>query len=373
MGDLRALSIALVVSAFMSAAVYFMTRTSTANTDDIRYGAQAGDFVARVRQFATANRTNIINAVAAGGGNAVIYSSTTTPTLVASMSGAGVLDPSNQGTTVTGGTWCLEFRTYALNSITYLQGALTVVGETAPLNAIDAATAAQNAGTSNTGVIDSAAANIVYPAGSQALSAFTGPKTCVPAANALGIVITDGDSIGTTDKLSRVPVPGNPSANTWATDENLGQNNINNVASITVTGSGSVPAAVTSQGVVTAATSMTAPIYYHVSDKTLKHQIEAVPDPWRLLAPIAGNHWLWDATNQPDYGVVADDVETTMPELVSHDRRGKKVVNYDGLFGPVIAGLKDLHMELDAARAEISADHVEIARLRAALVQEGAR
>ena len=336
MDSLKAVMIALFVSSLMTASINWMTLHTNRKTDDVRYGQQAGAMVGAVRTFANVQRSTIITAVTAAGGNAVQYG-------VTNLIAAGILDPSVTAGTPTGGTWCIEFRTY--NAGVNLQGVLTVVGETAPKTPNDAAVVAQNAATPYTGVVNGG--NAVYPSGSQALSAFTGAGACAPGANAFVAVITDADSIGTTNYWARVAIPNNPSANVAAVNESLGGNSL--LAILNETGTGASQFAT-----YTATTSFASPIYLHTSDRSLKHHIQTVTDPWRLLAQIKGSRWEWNATGKPAYGVIAQDVEESMPELVFTNAEGKRQVDYDGLFAPLIAEVQWLHRQTAADRRQIA-------------------
>jgi hypothetical protein len=314
----------------IASGIAFLTRQKLQNTDDNRYAAQAGAMVLGAREFAAVNRSAILTAAA---GAAASYT-------VANMIALNVLDPSVSGTTPTGGTWCLEFRTY--NSDANLQGILTVVNESSPKTYVDAQIVAQSAGQAFAGVIDPAAANAVYPGGSQLLSAFTGANACRPGANAFAAVITDNDSIGTTNYLARVAIPGNPSANRMTVDLDVGVNNINNANGVNA-------------ATVVATTSVSAQVYYHTSDRNLKDRIAPIADPWRLLAPIRGRSWRWKSDGRPDLGVIAQDVEISLPELVTRNVLGDKQVNYDGLLAPLIEEVRHLHHQVAADRREIAA------------------
>jgi hypothetical protein len=328
--QLRATLIAIVVASMIASGIAFLTRQKLQNTDDVRYAAQAGAMVLAAREFAAVNRSNILSAAA----NAA-WSYTVTD-----MINLFVLDPSVSATTPTGGTWCLEFRTY--NSGANLQGILTVVNEASPKTYVDAQIVAQSAGQAFAGVIDLAAANAVYPGGSQALSLFTGAHACSPAANAFAAVITDNDSIGTTNYLARVPISGNASANRMTTDLDLGGNNINNANGVNA-------------ATMVATTSVSAQVYYHTSDRSLKNRIAPIADPWRLLAPIRGKSWRWNSDGRPDLGVIAQDVEISLPELVTRNAIGDKQVNYDGLIAPLIEEVRQLHHQVAEDRRRIAA------------------
>jgi len=337
MEHLRATLLSIVIASLIASGITFLTRQKLQNLDDNRYAAQAGAMVQAAREFAAVDRSTIINAVTAANGAAVSYT-------VANMIALNVLDPSVSGTTPTGGSWCLEFRSY--NGGANLQGLLTVVGETAPKTYVDAQIVAQSAGQAFAGVIDAAVANAVYPGGSQALSAFTGAHACAPAANAFAAVITDNDSIGTTNYLARVAIPGNPSANTMTVDLNMGGFSLDNTLQVY-------------SSTVVATTSVAAPVYYHTSDRRLKNHIERIADPWRLLAPIRGRSWRWNSDGRPDLGVIAQDVEISLPELVTRNAVGDKQVNYDGLLAPLIEEVRQLHHQ-------VAADRLTIAQLKSA-------
>ncbi|HEV2651672.1 MAG TPA: tail fiber domain-containing protein [Rhizomicrobium sp.] len=400
MEGLRGNLIAILVSSIIAAAIFFLSRQSEVNTDDARYGAQAGSMVIASRAFAQQGRSTIITAVNAAGGAAVRYTA-------ANIAAAGALDPSVTGATPTGGTYCLEFRTY--NGGANIQGALVVINETIPKNSVDAAIVAKQAATTFTGQVD-ASGNVAYQGGSQPLSAFTGPNACPVAANAFAALITDNDTIGTTNYLCRTALPGNPSCNTMAQDINMGGNNLANANTIsgsnlvvsgfdpsgfgqvrmntgnygaffrndgttfyllsTASGnpngqwnglrpffynltSGAVNIDGTGAG-TSFGGSITAPAYYHSSDARLKHDIKAIRDPWSVLAPISGSHWTWNETGQPDDGVIAQQVMMTAPELVHVDENGKLAVNYDGLVGFLIPAVKDLRHTIKIQSAEIA-------------------
>lgn len=347
MDSLKAVMIALFVSSLMTASINWMTLHTNRKTNDVRYGQQAGAMVGAVRTFANVQRSTIITAVTAAGGNAAQYG-------VANLIAAGILDPSVTANTPTGGTWCIEFRTY--NAGVNLQGVLTVVGETAPNSPSDAAVVAQNAATPYTGVVSGG--NAVYPSGSQALSAYTGAAACAPGANAFAAVITDADSIGTTNYWARVAIPNNPSANVAAVNESLGGNSL--LAILNETGTGASQFATYS-----ASTSISSPAFLLTSDEKVKHDIHRITDPWRLLAPIHGYRFRFDADDRLSDGVLAQQVEKTMPELVRvNPDSGTKEVNYLGLFGAVIEELRHLRNQQMADRHEITRLSDENSRLR---------
>ncbi|MTK64380.1 MAG: hypothetical protein F8N15_07650, partial [Methanobacterium sp.] len=143
MPELKSIAIALVIMAFIGAGLGFMVKTHNQNRFDEQYGGQAGSVVLGARSFAAANRSEIIADIIAAGGNAVTYS-VANSTGTAALQATGAIDTSLNGTTPTGGRYCLAFRTY--NGGTNLQGVLTVVGETSPVSALAANVLAPPAG-----------------------------------------------------------------------------------------------------------------------------------------------------------------------------------------------------------------------------------
>jgi hypothetical protein len=101
-------------------------------------------------------------------------------------------------------------------------------------------------------------------------------------------------------------------------------------------------------GNVTIDGDVTAASYLHSSDLRLKDDIQTVDDPFATLAPIEGKRYIWKKDGTGAYGVIAQDVEKTMPEAVStNDVTGMKAVDYDQLIAPVINAVKWLKDKVD--------------------------
>lgn len=98
-----------------------------------------------------------------------------------------------------------------------------------------------------------------------------------------------------------------------------------------------------------------ASVVYQTSDRREKFDIKPIEDPWMLLTPVVGERYRLKGTGETKLGVLAQDVEKTMPELVSEspDADHHKTLNYEGLMGPVIAAMQQDHEELVALKAEM--------------------
>lgn len=89
------------------------------------------------------------------------------------------------------------------------------------------------------------------------------------------------------------------------------------------------------------------------SDERLKKNIRAIENPLDQLQQLSGYHYQWkedwrDAATQT--GLLAQEVEKVMPELVKEDEKGIKSVNYNGLVPYLLEAIKELKAEVDALK-----------------------
>ena len=82
------------------------------------------------------------------------------------------------------------------------------------------------------------------------------------------------------------------------------------------------------------------------SDINLKKDIEIVTNPLELLSQIKGVKFTWKESEEKSAGVIAQDIEKVLPELVI-GKEGDKSVNYSGLIGVLIEAIKELKAEVD--------------------------
>ena len=103
------------------------------------------------------------------------------------------------------------------------------------------------------------------------------------------------------------------------------------------------------------------------SDETLKTNINGLENALASVLQINGVSFDWvgapETENGANIGVIAQNVETVYPELVSDNEAGL-TVNYGGLVAPLIEAVKELKAEKDA---EIEALQAQIAELQAQL------
>ena len=88
------------------------------------------------------------------------------------------------------------------------------------------------------------------------------------------------------------------------------------------------------------------------SDATLKHNINPIDNALELINEIAGVRYNWNKDDRASAGVLAQDVETVLPELVANGEH--KSVNYNGLVGVLVEAVKELSAEVKSLKAKVS-------------------
>jgi hypothetical protein len=119
------------------------------------------------------------------------------------------------------------------------------------------------------------------------------------------------------------------------------------VATSTSTGALIVAGGVGVNGNVHASGDVISPNFYSQSDLALKQNIMTITNPMDKLMGISGVSFKWKSDKSRAVGVIAQDVEKVLPEAVSTDGQGMKVVSYDTLIPLLIESVKSLKAELD--------------------------
>jgi hypothetical protein len=84
-------------------------------------------------------------------------------------------------------------------------------------------------------------------------------------------------------------------------------------------------------------------VAFSSSDERLKHNIEVIPRALDKVSHLRGVTFDWnDDRAAPRVGVIAQDVEAVLPEVVQTRADGTKAVAYDKLVPLLIEALKDL-------------------------------
>ena len=96
----------------------------------------------------------------------------------------------------------------------------------------------------------------------------------------------------------------------------------------------------------------TATDFNSASDENLKTNIRTIEDPLAKVVQIRGVNFDWKETQRPALGVIAQEVEKVLPELVTDN--GTKTVNYNGLIGLLIETVKEQQKQIDTLSERLS-------------------
>jgi hypothetical protein len=99
-------------------------------------------------------------------------------------------------------------------------------------------------------------------------------------------------------------------------------------------------------------------IAYSSSDRRLKNNIQPIENPIQKINQISGNSFVWDEEKQDiykgkDYGVIAQEIESILPELVNTREDGYKAVKYDRIVSLLIEGIKELSNEVNELKKKV--------------------
>ena len=117
------------------------------------------------------------------------------------------------------------------------------------------------------------------------------------------------------------------------------------------------------------------------SDARFKTNLQAITDALSIVRKLQGVSYDWNREAFPDrgfsprpqIGVIAQEVEKVLPELVSTDAQGFKSVNYTGFIPVLIEGLKQQDTRLDAQDARLVVAEQTLAMVEERLFQAEAQ
>jgi hypothetical protein len=100
-------------------------------------------------------------------------------------------------------------------------------------------------------------------------------------------------------------------------------------------------------------------VAYVSSDERLKTEVKPIENPIQKINNISGNSFVWDEEKQniykgKDYGVIAQEIEKVLPELVNTREDGYKAVKYDRIVSLLIEGIKELSDEVNQLKEKIN-------------------
>jgi hypothetical protein len=101
-------------------------------------------------------------------------------------------------------------------------------------------------------------------------------------------------------------------------------------------------------------------VAYSSSDKRFKDNIKPIENPLEKISKISGNTFDWKEENKiehgyegNDVGVIAQEIEAVLPQLVQTRESGYKAVKYDKLVALLIEGIKEQQIQINDMKVEI--------------------
>ena len=90
------------------------------------------------------------------------------------------------------------------------------------------------------------------------------------------------------------------------------------------------------------------------SDICLKENIETLNNAINVLNNIRPVSFVWKENGKPAYGVIAQEVEEVLPEIVDQDKHGVKRVAYSQIIPFLVQVIQEQHKEIQNIKAVLN-------------------
>jgi hypothetical protein len=100
-------------------------------------------------------------------------------------------------------------------------------------------------------------------------------------------------------------------------------------------------------------------IAYYGSDSRLKENVTPIPNPIEKIQQIGGYEYDWipmegiHENEGHDIGVIAQEIESILPEIVTTRENGYKAVKYERLVALLIECVKDQQKQIDELKSKL--------------------
>lgn len=99
---------------------------------------------------------------------------------------------------------------------------------------------------------------------------------------------------------------------------------------------------------------LSATVFTSLSDRTQKTDIQPIKNALSLVTQLEGVRYKWkDENSQPSIGVIAQDIEKVLPEVVAENEDGLKSVSYGNIVGVLIEAIKEQQEQINILKEEI--------------------
>ena len=101
-------------------------------------------------------------------------------------------------------------------------------------------------------------------------------------------------------------------------------------------------------------------VAYYSSDERLKDNVKPIENALEKLQKIRGVEFDWndkqDVYEGHDTGVIAQEVQKVLPEVVTEREDGYLAVKYEKMIGLLVESIKDLKAEVDELKTQLNRD-----------------
>ena len=102
------------------------------------------------------------------------------------------------------------------------------------------------------------------------------------------------------------------------------------------------------QGEIIAQTKVTSAAFFYSSDAALKEDIQTIENPLEKVQQLRGVSYKWKDTGRKDIGLVANEVQKVLPELVADGEH--KTMDYGHMIGRLVEAIKEHQKEIEALK-----------------------
>ena len=99
---------------------------------------------------------------------------------------------------------------------------------------------------------------------------------------------------------------------------------------------------------------LSATVFTSLSDVTQKKNIQKISNSTDLIKQINGVRFDWKDNDESSAGVIAQEVEEIMPEIVHTNDDGIKSVNYNGIIGLLVEAIKEQQNQIEELKSQIN-------------------
>jgi hypothetical protein len=96
--------------------------------------------------------------------------------------------------------------------------------------------------------------------------------------------------------------------------------------------------------------SITSATYFYSSDASLKEDIQTIKNPLEKVQALRGVSYKWKDTGRKDIGLVADEVQEVLPELVVENEH--KQMDYGHMIGLLVEAIKEQQKEIEELKCQ---------------------